>query len=108
MGPDGEEGCTNVCIVKWPPNSRVEPHSHASDYCELILEGTQRVGPDWFKAGDLRIATAGQIYGPLESGDEGCTIAVIFNGPGWLPIPAREGTFENVGEVARLVQGLTT
>lgn len=98
LGPDGEEGSTVVCIAKWPPNYQVAAHSHSSDYCEILLEGTQKVGRDWFKAGDMRVASAGQVYGPLESGDEGCTVAIIFNGPGWRPIPANEGRLEGLYE----------
>ena len=96
IGDDSDPRATRAFIVKWPPRCRVDVHTHESDYCEIILEGTQKVGADWFCAGDVRMAKAGTMYGPLVAGEDGCTIIVIFNGDGWMPIPARETRLEGI------------
>ena len=96
IGDDKDPRATRAFIVKWPPGCRVDVHTHASDYCEILLEGTQKIGDTWFSAGDVRVAKAGTLYGPLIAGDEGCTIIVIFNGNGWMPIPARDTQLEGI------------
>lgn len=89
VGEEDSDAATVVFIAQWPAGCRVDAHTHESDYCEILLKGSQKVGATWFHEGDVRIARAGHIYGPLVAGDEGCTIALIFNGQGWTPIPAR-------------------
>jgi anti-sigma factor ChrR (cupin superfamily) len=96
IGDESDPRATRAFIVKWPPNCVVEVHTHHSDYCEVILEGTQKVGADWFSAGDVRLAKASTMYGPLMAGEEGCTIIVIFNGDGWMPIPARQSHLDGI------------
>jgi len=96
IGEDSDPRATRVFMVKWPPGCSVDAHTHESDYCEIIMEGSQKVGADWFSAGDVRMAKAGTIYGPLVAGDEGCTVIIIFNGNGWMPIPATEAKLEGI------------
>lgn len=77
----------------WPPHCEVAPHTHAADYCEVILKGSQQVSGKWFNEGDVRVVKGGTRYGPLIAGPEGCTLMIIFPKGEWLPIPVRE---ENV------------
>ena len=70
---------TVAFITRWSPGRRVEIHTHRVNYCEVILEGSQRVGATTFRSGDVRMARAGQLYGPLVAGDEGCTFIAIFD-----------------------------
>lgn len=96
IGDEKDPRATHAFIVKWPPHCRVDVHTHDSDYCEVIMEGTQKIGDVWYAAGDVRVAKAGTLYGPLIAGEEGCTIIVIFNGKGWMPIPARDSQQEGI------------
>jgi anti-sigma factor ChrR (cupin superfamily) len=79
--PIGDADDPNTPRVLWskqPPGRTVNPHTHAADYMEVILEGSQKVGKTWHHAGDARIVRAGTGYGPLVAGPEGCTVLVIF------------------------------
>jgi hypothetical protein len=86
----------------WPPHCQVAPHTHAADYCEIILAGSQKVSGKWFNAGDVRVVTAGTRYGPLVAGPDGCTLLIIFPKGEWLPIPVREANVEGL-DVSALI-----
>ena len=75
----------------FPPGVRVGPHTHDSDYAEIILEGSQQVSGVWHHAGDVRIVRRRTAYGPLISGPEGVTVLVIFRHNEPAPIPVRPG-----------------
>ena len=75
-----------VFKVYFPPNCTVEAHTHHCDYTEIILEGTQRVGAEWHKAGDIRIGLANRGYGPLVAGPEGVTVLFMFKDGRWPAI----------------------
>ena len=89
VGDEESKASPNVFISDWPPNTEADPHTHAVDYFEYVISGTQRVGKQWFKAGDIRIVRGGTNYGPLVSGPEGCRVMVMFAGSAWEPIPIR-------------------
>lgn len=72
-----------VFKVFFPPNCTVEAHTHDCDYTEILLEGTQRVGAQWHKAGDIRVGLANRGYGPLVAGPEGCTVMFVFADGRW-------------------------
>jgi anti-sigma factor ChrR (cupin superfamily) len=82
-------GAPRVVFAKWEPGVTVAPHTHNCDYCEIILEGRQKVGKTWFGVGDVRLVKAGTGYGPLMAGAEGCTLIIVFASddqvPTWLP-----------------------
>lgn len=80
----------------WPPNCHVDPHTHAGDYCEIVLAGTQQISGQWYKAGDVRVVKGGTRYGPLIAGPEGCTVMIIFPNGEWEPIPVREAATEGI------------
>ncbi len=82
---DAEDAPT-VFNVWYPPGCRVEAHTHDTDYTEIILEGTQRVGAEWHKAGDVRIGLANRGYGPLEAGPEGTRVLFMFKDGRWPAI----------------------
>lgn len=96
IGRSGDERATVAFIAQWPPGCRVDPHTHESDYCEIIMAGSQKVGARWFHAGDVRMARAGETYGPLVAGEDGCTIVIVFDGQGWAPIVARDTMTEGL------------
>ena len=68
IGLEGDDEAPTVFKVEFPPNCEVAPHTHDTDYCEILLEGTQQITGAWHKAGDIRIAKAGTAYGPLVAG----------------------------------------
>ena len=78
-----EDDAPTVFKVYYPPGCTVEAHTHACDYTEIILEGTQRVGATWHKAGDVRIGLANRGYGPLVAGPEGTTVLFMFKDGRW-------------------------
>lgn len=75
-----------VFRVYFPPGCKVEAHTHDCDYTEILLEGTQRVGAEWHKAGDIRIGLANRGYGPLEAGPDGATVLFMFADGRWPAI----------------------
>jgi hypothetical protein len=75
---DDEETSPYMSMVWFDPGHRAEVHSHASDYCEIILEGSEIVGRTTYGPGAVRIARGGTFYGPLIAGPEGCRKLVIM------------------------------
>lgn len=78
IGEETDPSAPHMFWAKEPPGLINRPHAHATDYCEIIIEGTQRVGKKWYRPGEARLVKAGTGYGPLEAGPEGCTKIVIF------------------------------
>ena len=83
MGEPGDDNAPVIVMAEFPPNCQVAAHTHNTDYVEILLEGTQKVGAKWHKAGDIRSAKAGTGYGPLLSGPEGCRALVVFRTGNW-------------------------
>lgn len=91
VGMPTEDASPTVFKVYFPPGCRIEPHTHACDYSEIILEGSQKVGNTWLHAGDIRVGLANRGYGPLVAGPEGVTVLVIFASGHWPAIPIGNG-----------------
>ncbi len=85
LGADTDDGPpVRIARVCFPPGYEVRAHTHAADYVELILEGSQQVTRKWYHAGDVRMVKGGTAYGPLVAGPEGVTVLVIFRGDSTL------------------------
>jgi anti-sigma factor ChrR (cupin superfamily) len=67
-----------IILSKFEPGSRVEPHTHMTNYAEYIIEGEQTVGKTVFRKGDVRLAKGGAGYGPIVVGPEGCSVIIMF------------------------------
>lgn len=80
--PDDEDSPT-VFKMWFPPGCTIEPHTHACDYSEIILEGSQKVGNKWLYPGNIRVGLANRGYGPLVAGPEGASVLVIFADGRW-------------------------
>jgi hypothetical protein len=80
--PDNPAAPT-VFKMWFPPGCTIEAHTHACDYSEIILEGSQKVGSKWLYPGDVRIGLANRGYGPLVAGPEGASVLVIFSTGEW-------------------------
>jgi hypothetical protein len=87
--PDNEAAPT-VFKMWFPPGCTIESHTHACDYSEIILGGSQKVGNKWLHPGDIRIGLANRGYGPLVAGPEGASVLVIFATGQWPGIPLGE------------------
>ena len=81
----------------FPPDCRIEAHTHACDYSEIILEGTQKVSGKWLYPGDIRIGLANRGYGPLIAGPEGVTVLVIFADGHWPAVTIGKGDGSTLG-----------
>ena len=71
IGRPSEDTSPTVFKATFPPNCRVEAHTHGCDYSEIILKGSQKVSGKWLHEGDIRIGLANKGYGPLIAGPEG-------------------------------------
>ena len=96
LGDDDDPNAPVVFRSWYPPNIEIAPHTHAADYCEIVLEGSLRVTRRWFTAGDVRIVKGGTAYGPLVMGPEGCTALVIFADGRWTPVALPKGQTEGL------------
>ena len=81
-----DDDAPTVFRVYYPPGCTVQAHTHACDYTEIILEGSQRVGATWHYAGDVRIGLANRGYGPLVAGEDGATVLFMFKDGRWPAI----------------------
>lgn len=86
VGDPADQSSPTVFKVYYPPDCYVEAHTHECDYTEIILEGTQKVGATWHKAGDIRIGLADRGYGPLVAGPEGTVVLFMFKDGRWPAI----------------------
>ena len=86
LGDEGDIAAPRVAWRRWEPGRKVEPHTHPCDYLEIILEGSQRVGKEWFYPGHVRVVSAGTGYGPLEAGPDGVTFVAVFASSNFDPI----------------------
>ncbi|MGI9623942.1 MAG: hypothetical protein ACR2PK_13990 [Acidimicrobiales bacterium] len=91
IGLPTEGASPTVFKTYFPPDCRIEAHTHACDYSEIILQGSQKVSGKWLQEGDVRIGLANKAYGPLIAGPEGVTVLVIFADGNWLPIEVGAG-----------------
>lgn len=97
IGPADDDASPTVFKAWFPPNSRVEAHTHGCDYSEIILQGSQQVSGRWLHEGDVRIGLANRAYGPLIAGPEGVSVLVIFANGNWPPIPVGSGDGATLG-----------
>lgn len=86
VGDPADESAPTVFKVYYPPDCFVEAHTHECDYTEVILEGSQKVGATWHKAGDVRVGLANRGYGPLVAGPEGAVVLFMFKDGRWPAI----------------------
>ena len=68
----------NVILTVFDPGAEVQPHTHACNYFEYIIEGEQTVGKSTFGKGDVRVVKGGTGYGPIKVGPQGCTVLIVF------------------------------
>ena len=91
VGISGDEHAPTVFKMYFPPGCTIEAHTHACNYTEIVLEGSQKVGADWLRPGDIRVGLANKGYGPLVAGPDGATVLVIFANSRWEGIPFKDG-----------------
>lgn len=78
IDPNDTADSPAVVLAKFEPGEEVQPHTHACNYLEYIVDGSQTVGKVLFNAGDVRWAAAGTGYGPIKVGPDGCTVMIVF------------------------------
>lgn len=97
IGLPAEASSPAVFKATFPPNCRIEAHTHACDYSEIVLEGSQKVSGRWLHEGDIRVGLANRGYGPLIAGPEGVTVLVIFADGNWPAISIGKGDGSTLG-----------
>ena len=75
---DEDESSPMISLSEYPAGVERPPHSHETDYVEIVLAGSEQVSGEWLYAGDIRLVRAGTGYGPLIAGPEGSKVLVIF------------------------------
>lgn len=106
VGLPTNDDAPTVFKVSFPADCRIEAHTHACDYSEIILEGAQKVSGKWLYPGDIRVGLANQGYGPLIAGPQGVTVLVIFASGNWPAIPIGAGDGSTLG-TAELMESFT-
>lgn len=76
-----EENPGRVFIVKYGPNYFNPPHSHDTDYCSIVIEGSIEIARKTFERGSIRFVKAETMYGPIVAGPDGATVIEFFPGP---------------------------
>lgn len=97
IGLPTEDASPTVFKVYFPPDCRIEAHTHACDYSEIILQGSQKVSGKWLHEGDIRIGLANKGYGPLIAGPQGVTVLIIFADGNWPPVEIGAGDGSTIG-----------
>jgi hypothetical protein len=78
MGDPDDPDRPLVMLVRYAPNITLAPHSHATDYSSVVVQGEVTVSGRRHTVGSMRIVAAGTTYGPLVAGPEGTTIIDTF------------------------------
>lgn len=101
IGMPDDNASPTVFKLYFPPNCRVEAHTHSCNYSEIILDGSQKVSGKWLYKGDIRVGLANKGYGPLIAGPEGASILVIFADGNWpaISIGAGDGSTINTSKL---------
>tara|TARA_B100001250_G_scaffold331673_1_gene296873 strand:- start:834 stop:1313 length:480 start_codon:yes stop_codon:yes gene_type:complete len=101
IGMPDDNASPTVFKLYFPPNCRVEAHTHSCNYSEIILDGSQKVSGKWLHKGDIRVGLANKGYGPLIAGPEGASILVIFADGNWpaISIGAGDGSTINASKL---------
>lgn len=86
---DGEP-CPYVATVHFPPGFVVDPHTHRTDYAEILLSGTLSVDRSELVPGDVRIVRAGTGYGPQIAGPEGCDLILVYRDADPAAVPLND------------------
>jgi hypothetical protein len=79
FGTDENPG--RVFIVKYGPDYLNPAHSHDTDYCSIVIEGSITIARKTFGPGSIRFVKAETTYGPIIAGPEGATVIEFFPGP---------------------------
>ena len=58
IGMPDDNASPTVFKLYFPPNCRVEAHTHSCNYSEIILDGSQKVRGKWLYKGDIRVGLA--------------------------------------------------
>ncbi len=91
IGKPSNPDAPTVFKIYFPPDCRIEAHTHDCDYSEIILQGSQKVSGKWLHEGDIRVGLANKGYGPLIAGPEGVTVLIMFANGNWPPIQIGAG-----------------
>ena len=97
VGLPSENASPTVFKVFFPPDCRIEAHTHDCDYTEIILQGSQQVSGRWLHEGDIRIGLANKGYGPLIAGPDGVTVLVMFADGNWPAVQIGAGDGSTLG-----------
>lgn len=68
-----------LILSELPPGYCETPHTHESDYVEIIVDGELTVGKVALTKGDMRAMKGGAGYGPLTAGPTGCLRLTVFD-----------------------------
>lgn len=97
VGRPSDDAAPTIFKVEFPPDCRIEAHTHDCDYSEIILRGSQKVGAKWLHEGDIRVGLANKGYGPLVAGPDGVTVLVIFADGNWPAVQIGAGDGSTLG-----------
>jgi anti-sigma factor ChrR (cupin superfamily) len=68
-----------LVLSELPPGYCEPPHTHESNYVEIVVEGELTVGKVALGKGDMRAMKGGAGYGPLTAGPAGCLRLTVFD-----------------------------
>ena len=77
MAP-GEIALPVLILSELPANYVEPPHTHDSNYVEVVIDGEITVGKVRMTKGDMRAMRGGAGYGPLTAGPRGCLRLTVF------------------------------
>ena len=97
IGKPSNPEAPTVFKAYFPPDCRIEAHTHDCDYSEIILQGSQKVSGKWLHEGDIRVGLANKGYGPLIAGPDGVTVLVIFADGNWPAVQIGAGDGSTLG-----------
>jgi hypothetical protein len=97
LGGPGNASSPQIYWAQDPPGVHWDSQSHNADFLMAYLQGSQKVGDRWYRAGDARVVKAGTVYGPIEAGPEGSTAILVFAHADYQPNFEEETADESKG-----------
>jgi hypothetical protein len=93
---DDTGSAPTVINVYFPPGFVVDPHTHRTDYAEIVLDGSLTVGRRSYGPGEIRIVNAGTGYGPQIAGPDGCSLIFIYRNKDVWNVPLKPGAMRGL------------
>jgi hypothetical protein len=78
LDPDDDPTSPTLAVTKFPPNVVLPRHAHPSPFVDAVVAGSILIEGEEHHVGTVRRLAGGVVYGPVQSGPDGCTLLEFY------------------------------